>query len=87
MWIDPEARGTGVVEALMAACEDVARGSGADTLTLAVMEDNPAGLRAYRRLGFTPTGQRHHIRDGRYAAWMTKPLAPTEERPLTRRPG
>lgn len=76
MWITPEARGTGIVDALMQACEDTARQAGAHMIVLGVMEDNEAGLSAYRRLGFTPTGQRHHLRGDRYELWLTKPLGP-----------
>lgn len=75
MWIAPEARGTGVVDALMAACEKVARQSGADEIVVGVMEDNRAGRSAYRRLGFTPTGQREHPHTGRTELWLGKPLA------------
>ena len=74
MWVEPEARGTGAVEALMGACEKVAREAGATTLVLGVMEDNPRGQRAYRRLGFELTGARDHVRDGRDELWMTKTL-------------
>lgn len=74
MWIAPEARGAGIVDALMEACENAARQAGAETIVLGVMEDNMAGRSAYRRLGFTPTGRRDHIRDGRYEQWLAKPL-------------
>ena len=43
MWIAPAARGTGVFEALIRACESVAQGAGAPAVTLGVMEDNPRG--------------------------------------------
>ena len=42
MWLAPVARGTGVVEALVHACESVAQAAGATTVALGVMEDNPA---------------------------------------------
>lgn len=75
MWITPMARGTGVVDTLMEACEEAARDAGASHLTLGVMEDNPAGRGAYERLGFTYTGKRDHIRDGRDELWMSKELS------------
>jgi ribosomal protein S18 acetylase RimI-like enzyme len=75
MWVSPAARGTGVVDALVEACETAARQAGADAIVLGVMEDNRAGCRAYRRLGYRPTGQREHLRDGRYEIWMTKRLS------------
>lgn len=80
MWIAPDARGTGVVDALMDACETAARQAGADAIVLGVMEDNTAGCRAYHRLGFRPIGQREHLREGRYELWMTKPLSPQTSR-------
>jgi ribosomal protein S18 acetylase RimI-like enzyme len=74
MWVAPDARGTGVVEALVTACESVARAAGAATVALGVMEDNPRGRRAYLRLGYDYTGTREHVRDGRDELFMTKPL-------------
>lgn len=74
MWITPAARGTGVVDAFMEACEQACLDACVSHLTLGVMEDNPAGRKAYERLGFTFTGQRHHIRDGRDELWMSKDL-------------
>ncbi|KQX69636.1 N-acetyltransferase [Angustibacter sp. Root456] len=74
MWIAPSARGTGVVEALVVACESVARDAGADAIGLGVMEDNPRGHAAYLRLGYAFTGERVHVRDGRDELMMRKPL-------------
>lgn len=74
MWIAPTARGTGVVEALVAACESVARDGGAAAITLGVMADNPRGRAAYLRLGFAFTGERVRIREGRDELIMCKPL-------------
>ena len=77
MWLTPVARGTGVVEALVHACESVAQDAGATTVALGVMEDNPRGRRAYVRLGYAFTGTREHVRDGRDELFMTKTLAPS----------
>jgi len=74
MWLTPVARGTGVVEALVHACESVARDAGATTVALGVMEDNPRGRRAYVRLGYDFTGTREHVRNGRDELFMTKTL-------------
>jgi ribosomal protein S18 acetylase RimI-like enzyme len=74
MWIAPVARGTGVVEALIKACESVVRAAGATTVALGVMEDNPRGRRAYLRLGYGFTGAREHVRDGRDELFMAKRL-------------
>ncbi|MBC9733886.1 GNAT family N-acetyltransferase [Nocardioides marmotae] len=72
----PAARGTGVVEALIQACESVAQDAGATTLALGVMEDNPRGRRAYARLGYDLTGEREHVRDGRDELFLAKTLPP-----------
>lgn len=77
MWLAPVARGTGVVEALVDACESVAQEAGATTIALAVMDDNPRGRRAYARLGYDFTGKREHVRDGRDQLFMTKTLTPS----------
>ena len=77
MWLAPVARGTGVVEALVNACESVAQAAGATTVALGVMEDNPRGRRAYLRLGYDFTGTREHVRDGRDELFMTKTLPPS----------
>jgi ribosomal protein S18 acetylase RimI-like enzyme len=74
MWVAPAARGAGVVEALVAVCVDEARSHGAVDLGLWVMEDNPRGIGAYSRLGFTVTETRQHVRDGRYEVAMVKKL-------------
>ncbi len=76
MWLAPPARGTGVVEALVGACESVARQAGATSISLGVMADNPRGRRAYLRLGYAFTGRREHVRDGRDELFMIKALAP-----------
>ncbi|MFC5493995.1 GNAT family N-acetyltransferase [Nocardioides caricicola] len=74
MWITPAARGTGVVEALIRACESLVEAAGATTIGLGVMEDNPRGRQAYARLGYELTGARELIRDGRDELFMTKAL-------------
>jgi len=78
MWLAPDARGTGVVEALARACETVAQEAGAATAALRVMEDNPRGRRAYLRLGCRPTGTREHVRDGRDELFMAKTVCPRQ---------
>lgn len=74
MWIAAQERGTGVVGALVEACEVEVANAGASRIALWVMEDNPRGQRAYARLGFAPTGTRQHVRDGRDELLMVKPL-------------
>ena len=75
MWIAPAARGTGVVDALVNACESLAQDAGATTIALWVMEDNPRGQHAYVRLGYDFTGTREHVRDGRDELLMAKSLS------------
>jgi ribosomal protein S18 acetylase RimI-like enzyme len=77
MWVAPHARGAGVVEALVNACECVVQDAGATTVTLCVMADNPRAHRAYGRLGFTFTGEREQGRDGTDELLMTKSLPPS----------
>ncbi|MEV1132395.1 GNAT family N-acetyltransferase [Agromyces sp. NPDC049794] len=74
MWIAPAVRGSGIVDALMEACENTVREAGSDMITLGVLEDNRAGCSAYHRLGFRPTGRRDHVRQDRYELWMAQPL-------------
>ncbi len=74
MWVAPVARGTGVVEALVDACESLAQRAEATTVALWVMEDNPRARRAYARLGYRATGTRDECRDGRDELLMTKAL-------------
>ena len=76
----PVWRGRGVGSRLMALADELARGAGADTVSLIVAEDNAGARRLYERLGYTPVARRsvvpfpgsHHAGD-----WilMTKPLA------------
>lgn len=74
MWLASAARGTGVVEPLIHACESVVQDAGATTVSLGVMEDNPRGRRAYLRLGYELTGEREHVREGRHELFMSKAL-------------
>ena len=50
--VAPEAWGTGVAEALVAACEGRARSAGAARMVISVIDWNEAGLRLYERLGY-----------------------------------
>ncbi len=49
-----EAWGTGVGEALVAACEAAAAAAGDTALVLSVIDSNESARRLYARLGFTP---------------------------------
>ncbi|KXG49669.1 Acyl-CoA N-acyltransferase [Penicillium griseofulvum] len=52
MWVSPSARGRGVGDALVAAVEEWAYGSGATTIKLSVVEDNHSARKLYLRNGF-----------------------------------
>lgn len=50
----PQARGKGLGRALIAACEDWARGRGHKLLTIGVLAKNPGAIRAYEGVGYEP---------------------------------
>lgn len=56
--VAPEAWGGGVAQALVAACEDHARATGASRLVICVISDNTKAHRLYERLGFVRTPER-----------------------------
>ncbi|MFF0532709.1 GNAT family N-acetyltransferase [Nocardia amikacinitolerans] len=56
VWVHPDARGTGVSDALVGAVVDWARAAGHHQLHLWVVEDNNPARALYTRLGFTETG-------------------------------
>ena len=58
VYLQPGARGAGVLGQLVAHADGWARARGAGRLLLEVHEDNARALRAYERVGFTDTGQR-----------------------------
>lgn len=57
MWVEPDSRGTGVVEALIDSVVAWARERHADELRLWVVDDNVRAQRAYERYGFVRTGR------------------------------
>lgn len=50
----PQARRKGLGRALIAACEDWARGRGHKLLTIGVLAKNPGAIRAYEGVGYEP---------------------------------
>lgn len=58
VYVRPENRAGGVVDALLGAAADWARGLGEQSLTLDVHVDNARAQAAYRRVGFAETGRR-----------------------------
>jgi ribosomal protein S18 acetylase RimI-like enzyme len=59
--VAPEAWGTGVAEALVAACEDYAVEAGLDAIVITVIAWNTPALRLYRRLGFRRVPERDRL--------------------------
>jgi ribosomal protein S18 acetylase RimI-like enzyme len=66
IWVAPTHRRRGVFRALLRALVDRERANGAHDLVLWVVENNHEARRAYRRLGFVPTGERQRLSGGRY---------------------
>ena len=58
MWVAPEARGTGLADALVHGIIDWARASGRDYIRLDVNDTNIAAQRLYARCGAEPSGRR-----------------------------
>ena len=57
MWVDPEQRGSGVADALVAAVLEGARAEGHSRVVLDVADENARARAFYDRLGFLPTGR------------------------------
>ena len=57
LWVDPDARGTGVARALVDTVERWAVQDGATTISLWVVQDADAARATYLRLGFAPSGE------------------------------
>lgn len=58
MWVAPDARGRGFGAGLVAAVCDWARGIGASTVGLWIVQGNGPARALYERCGFRPTGER-----------------------------
>jgi GNAT superfamily N-acetyltransferase len=56
LYVRPEVRGKGLGRALIAGCEDWARGRGHRLLTVGVLAQNPSAIRAYEGAGYAPYG-------------------------------
>jgi ribosomal protein S18 acetylase RimI-like enzyme len=65
MWVEPAARGRGLAGVLCDACATWATERGCHELTLQVVVDNDAALRAYQAAGFSVRGRSTWSRDGR----------------------
>ena len=66
IFLMPQARGKGLGRALIAACEDWARGRGHKLLTIGVLAKNPGAIRAYEGTGYEPyvVTMRRYLREG-----------------------
>jgi GNAT superfamily N-acetyltransferase len=62
MWVDPDHRGRGVGDALLAAVVAWAKAEGAVGLCLAVAQSNHSARRFYERAGFIPSGPGEPLR-------------------------
>jgi ribosomal protein S18 acetylase RimI-like enzyme len=69
MWVSATVRGSGVADRLVAAVCELARQSGAASVTLWVTEVNGRARAFYRRLGFVPTGGRELVRPDEPDHW------------------
>jgi ribosomal protein S18 acetylase RimI-like enzyme len=77
MWVAPKVRASGVADRLVAAVCDLAKRSGATSVTLWVTEVNARARAFYRRLGFAPTGSRQLVRPEEPDHWeeeLSRPL-------------
>jgi GNAT superfamily N-acetyltransferase len=59
VYVSPAARGQGVLKALVDAAAEWSKRAGEEKLLLEVMERNHRAIRAYEKLGFTASGNRH----------------------------
>jgi len=69
MWVEPDARGSGVAGQLIEAVSEHARDHGASCLTLWVTEINRRAIVFYQRIGFVPTGARQPVREDEPDHW------------------
>jgi ribosomal protein S18 acetylase RimI-like enzyme len=62
LWVSPKLRGSGVADRLVSAVCELARQSGAMSVTLWVTEENGRARAFYQRFGFVPSGSRQLVR-------------------------
>jgi ribosomal protein S18 acetylase RimI-like enzyme len=72
MWVSPQVRGQGIGDRLVAGVCELARTSGAASVTLWVTEVNGRAIAFYRRLGFAPTGGRQLVRPDEPDLWESE---------------
>jgi ribosomal protein S18 acetylase RimI-like enzyme len=78
LWVDPEARGTGLGARLIEAVAEWARERGAAAIELSVIADNRAAAALYAQAGFTETGRRRPLPadPSRTEVFMSRPVGP-----------
>jgi GNAT superfamily N-acetyltransferase len=76
LWVDPQARGRGIGEALVTAVLDWAKDFGYEHVVLWVVDGNSSAQRLYERSGFKRTGAAQTVRpgDARVEYEMSRPL-------------
>jgi GNAT superfamily N-acetyltransferase len=74
MYVAPEARGTGVARAILAALEDEARDRGWTRLVLETGSKQPDAIRFYTREGYTPIERFGHYVDSDVSLCFGKTL-------------
>lgn len=73
VFVRPEHRGAGLLRRLFAAAEEWARSRGVEVARLCVHVDNPRAQAAYRKIGYTPSGERFILTAGEEIE-MVRPL-------------
>ncbi|OAN41176.1 GNAT family N-acetyltransferase [Microbacterium sp. H83] len=81
VWVAPDQRGRGAVDAIVEACVGFVASRGAEVIHLGVIADNARGVAAYRRLGFVPDGRSETLADGRLEIMMSRPVGPRRDDP------
>jgi GNAT superfamily N-acetyltransferase len=83
VWVRPEARGSGAIEALLDAASSWAADQGHRRLGLWVVDGNARAERAYARYGFTRTGRSQPVpgRPDEVEVEMVRPLRSLGRRP------
>jgi GNAT superfamily N-acetyltransferase len=83
VWVRPQARGTGAIEALLDAVSSWAAAQGHRRLRLWVVDGNRRAERAYARYGFTRTGRTQPVpgRPDEVEVEMVRPLSSLGRRP------
>ncbi len=74
LWVEPDARGSGVAAAMIERLATWAQDAGAHAIALWVSDGNDGARRLYERLGFVATGERDVVRGTHMEERMRRPL-------------